>query len=133
MDRPPESTFRIRSRAARPRRAPVSLRALLVLLLTWVANGCGEPAPPGDGLSDHQLADLVWEAIQLQERYAGRPDSLAAERDRLFERFGVTRDDLEREIDLKESWEAVLGNLDERLRAEKEKKKRGSAVDTLRH
>ena len=110
----------------------ISISFFSFILLAWAAIACNEP-PSSDGLSDHQFSDLVWEVVQLQKRYAGNPDSLAAEREKLYKRFGVTRDILEFAIEGREGWEEILKDLEEKLRLEREKKARGSADSTSTH
>ena len=104
-----------------------------LILLTWGTYACNEPPPPSNSLSDHQFSDLVWEVVQLQKRYASHPDSLAAEREKLYKRFRVTRDILEFAIEGREGWEEILKDLERKLRAESEKKARGSAGSKSTH
>ena len=116
----------------------MTLKSLIIIpacliLLVWGAIACNEPPQSSGGLSDRQLSDLVWEVVQLQERYADHPDSLAAEREKLYKHIGVTPDDLEFAIERKKNWEEILKDLEEKLRLERKKKERGSADSTSTH
>lgn len=118
----------------RPLTQKVSIIVLaFIILLVCGTYACNEPPPPGNSLSDHQFSDLVWEVVQLQKRYASHPDSLAAEKEKLYKRFGVTRDILEFAIEGRKGWEEILKDLEKKLRAESEKKARGSADSTWTH
>ena len=106
------------------------LTPFLCGLLLWSAPGCGRSPDAESGLSDRQFADLLTEAIRLHWRYAGQPDSLRHRREGLFQRYGVTQEDLERFIAARERhperWRGTVEYLEGRLGEET------AASDTLR-
>ena len=103
---------------------------LLCGLLFFSAPGCGRQPDAKSGLSDRQFAELFAEAVRLHGRYAGQPDSLKRNREALFRRYGVSREDLERFIDTREKdpekWRDVLQYLEGKIGEE------AAASDTLR-
>ena len=103
---------------------PLGALLILGLLLVGIA-GCGGTGELESGLSDRLFERLAVDVVRLHRQYAGQPDSLAAGREALLRRHGLTPDDIERFIAQRQEDPDAWGGI---LRAVEQGLKRDAAV-----
>ena len=93
------------------------MKKWLLYCLLLGAFGCAPASSPE--LSDEKFLALFADAMVLHRRYVHAPDSLLAERKKVFKRHGVTRADIEKFLEDRqknpEKWDALIALIEQRF------------------
>ena len=93
------------------------MKKRLLYCLLICAFGCAIASSPK--LSDEKFIALFADAMELHRRYVHAPDSLLAERKKLFKRHGVTQADIENFLkdrqEHPEKWDALIALIEQRF------------------
>ena len=93
------------------------MKKWLLYCLLLGAFGCAPASSPE--LSDEKFIALFADAMELHLRYVHAPDSLLAERKKVFKRHGVTRADIEKFLADRqkhpEKWDALIALIEQRF------------------
>ena len=93
------------------------MKKRLLYCLLICAFGCAIASSPK--LSDAKFIALFADAMELHRRYVHAPDSLLAERKKLFKRHGVTQADIENFLkdrqEHPEKWDALIALIEQRF------------------
>ena len=98
------------------------MKKLLLWCLLLGAVGCAvdeQSTPSSSKLSDKKFIELFADALELHRRYVHMPDSLLAERKKLFKRHDITQADIEKFLkdrrDHPEKWDGLIALIQQRF------------------